>query len=715
MPETGNGQPQAQKPAAAGLQAKFAQGMALHQQGKLADAERIYRDVLQQQPSHPGALHLLGVIAFQTRHAERAVELIRKAIALDANLAAAHSNLAAVLLDLKRPDEALASCDTAIALEPDLATAYNNRGHALLDLKRPEEAMASCDKAIALKPDYAEAYSNRGSVLEILKRPMEALASYDKAIALKPNFALAHNNRGNALRALGLLPEALASFEQATAREPDFALAHRNRGEVLEELKRYDEAFSAYDKAFTLESNLIGAEGCRLNIKMQLCDWNNFDSECAHLISSVRNGNANSPPFTFLAITTSPADQLQVSKLWVAKEYPHSLYTPVWRGERYDRDRIRVAYLSADFRDHPMSHLLVGVFEKHDRKRFKPTAISFQSEESSELTTRLKSSFDQFIDAKHLSDIDVARLLRSLEIDIAVDLMGYTLHARTGIMAYRSAPIQVTYLGYPGTMGADYIDYLIADATVIPDSSKPYYTEKIVHLPNSYYPTSYQVRDFNRSIKGRAVTRTDAELPNDAFIYCCFNGHFKIALSMFDCWMRILRKVEGGVLWLLEGSPRAASNLRKEAATRGINPERLVFAKRLSLPDHLARHGLADLFLDTLPYNAHTTASDALWAGLPVLTQMGETFAGRVAASLLKAVDLPELITATPQAYENLAIELANSPEKFAAIRQKLANNRLTTPLFDTKLITRHIEAGYTAMYERYQAGLPPDHIYVPQ
>ena len=353
---------------------------------------------------------------------------------------------------------------------------------------------------------------------------------------------------------------------------------------------------------------------------------------------------------------------------------------------------------------------MAGVFENRDISKFEIFGFSFGPDDSSVMRQRLHNAVDKFVDVRNVSDSDVVTLARDLQIDIAIDLKGFTTDSRTGIFALRAAPIQVSYLGYPGTMGANYMDYIIADPTVIPASDQRYFSEKIVYLPNSY-----QANDSKREISDRIFTRVEAGLPETGFIFCCFNNNYKITPGVFDCWMRILKQVEGSVLWLVEDNASAAANLRKEAATRGVNPERLVFAKRISLPEHLARHRLADLFLDTLPYNAHTTASDALWAGLPVLTQIGETFAGRVAASLLTASGLPELIVPMPEAYEELAIELANNPAKLAAIKAKLANNRLTTPLFDTKLFTRHLETAYKAMSQRYQAELIPDHIYVSQ
>jgi len=666
---------QAHNRAGEGLQVKFKQGMALHQQGKLREAERLYEEVLQTHPTHFDALHLLGVIATQTRRTKRGVELITKAIGLNAKAAAAHSNLGNALTILKRPAEALASCDKAIALKPDFAEAHNNRGNALLDLMRPADALASYDKAIALKPDYAEAYNNRGAALRHLKRPADALTSYDKAIELKPNYAEAYKNRGNTLR----------------------------------DLKRYVDALASYDRAIALKSDLADVEGLRLHTKMHFCDWRNFDNECAHLISAVRNGRETTQPFPFLAIPSSSEDQLQCAKLYIARKYLPS-DQPVWQGERYNHERIRVAYLSADFRQHPVSFLMAGVFECHDKSRFDVTAISIAADDHSDMRRRVKASFEHFIDAESYSDDRIANLVKGLEIDILVDLMGFTIDSRTGIFTQRPAPIQINYLGYPGTMGAPYIDYIIADRIVIPDDQRRFYSEKIVFLPNSF-----QATDRKRRIADKIFTRAEMGLPQDGFVFCCFNSNYKITPHIFDIWMGILKAVDGSVLWLVAQSPIVADNLRKEAAARGVAAERLIFAPLMPLPEHQARLCLADLFLDTLPYNAGTTASDMLWAGLPVLTCVGDAFAGRMAASVLHATGLRELITTTLEDYERVAIELGTQPEKLAIIRRKLVENRLTTPLFDTGLFTKHIEAAYTAMHERYKAGLAPAHIFIPE
>jgi protein O-GlcNAc transferase len=762
----------------------FDQALALFRGGRLAEAKRIARRILANQPKHAQALHLLGAaLSQQGNHTEglrfidaamqiegqsasiynsrgnvlvalqrfgEAVASYDKAIALKSDYAEAFCNRGAALQELKRFDEALASYDKAIALKSNSAEAFCNRGLALQELKRFDEALASYDKAIALTPDYAEAFCSRGAALQRLKRFDEALASYDKAIALKSDFADAFCNRGAALQELKCLDEALASYDRAIALKPDVAEAFYSRGIVLQDLnrfdealasydkaialkpnyaeawlgrgnvftdlRRFDEAFAAYDQALNLKPDLKYAEGARLFAKMGVCDWAKIEAEILHFLSAVTDPKLVSLPFTLLAIPTSSADRLQAAKTFVADRVS---FPALWRGEIYSHDRIRIGYFSADFRDHPVAHLAAGLFKHHDKSRFEITAISFGPDDGSDLRSSIKSASENFVDVHRMPDRAVAELIRDREIDVIVDLMGLTQDCRFSVLSRRVAPIQANFLGYPGTMGADFMDYIIADPTIIPKEHFAFYSEQVVWLPDTYLPNAYRPNENKhplshneRHISQRVPTRAECNLPEAAFVFCCFNGSYKITPMIFDLWMRLLRTIPGSVLWLTKPNPTAEANLGKEAELRGVSRERIIFAPKLAeMSDHLARQRHADLFLDTLPYNAHTTASDALWAGLPVLTCLGDTFAGRVAASLLKAIDLPELITHSPEEYEALAIELALNQEKLQSIREKLARNRLTTPLFDTPLYTKHLEAAYEAMYYRYQAGLPPDHI----
>jgi protein O-GlcNAc transferase len=673
------------------------------------DAFNAYDKAVTFKPVLENAWLGLGNVFFSLGRRDEAFAAYDKTLSLKPDLEAGWVGRGNVFNDLKRHEEAVAAYDQALSLKADLEEAWLGRGNVFTNLKRYEEAFGAYDKALLLRPDLENAWLGRGNVLADLRRYDEALAAYDRALSLRPDLEKAWLGRGNVFFNLKRYEEAFAAYDQALVLKPDLAEAWFGRGNAFNDLKQYHESFNNYDSAFGLEPDLVGLEGMRLSSKMFVCDWRNFDEDREHLMVSVNNGKENVPPFAFLAISNSAEDQGKYARLWSAKSHPAS-NNPVWRGEIYRHRKIRVAYVSADFHQHATSYLMASMFECHDESKFEITAVSIGPDDNSEMRRRLCGSFDRFIDARTFSDDRIASEIRELEIDLLIDLKGFTQDARTGIFARRPAPVQVNYLGYPGTIGADYIDYLIADRIVIPREQQPYYTEKIVYLPDSY-----QVNDATRLISDNAVSREEMGLPETGFVFCCFNNNYKITPEVFECWMWILKRTEGSVLWLLEDNDRAAENLRREATARDVGAERLVFAKRLPLADHLGRHRLADLFLDTLPYNAHTTASDALWAGLPVLTQIGATFAGRVAASLLNAVDLPEMITQTREEYRNMAVELASRPDKLAAIRAKLERNRLTTPLFDTQLFTRHVETAYQAMYERYQEGLPADHILVAQ
>jgi protein O-GlcNAc transferase len=628
---------------------------------------------------------------------EAAVASYDQAIALKPNYAAAFYNSGNALQELRRIEDALASYNQAIALKPDYADAFNSRGVALADLEHYVEAVASYNRAIALKPNYAAAFYNRGNALQQLMRIEDALASYNQAIALKPDHADAFNSRGLALAGLEHYVEAVASYNQAIALKPNYADAFYNRGIALQELKQLDEALASHSQAVLLAPNHKFAFGGLVSSAMQLCDWTRWDELSGELRRRVTERKLCGSPIALLGYNDDAALHLTCAQNYALEcfnDIPQRLgLRPIWHN-----DKIRVAYLSSDFRGHPTAYLAAELFERHDRSHFEVIGVSFGPDDGSDMRARLEAGFDQFIDVRMQSDQDVARLINDLQIDIAVDLNGLTQHGRLGILAFRPAPIQVTYLGFPGTTGVNFIDYIIADAIVLPFDQQPYYTEHIVHLPDCY-----QVNDRKRMIASRTPTREKFSLPAQGIVFCCFNNNWKITPAIFDVWMRLLRKVAGSVLWLRCDSQHAEQNLCKEATARGIDPARLVFADPLPLSDHLARHCLADLFLDTLPCNAHTTASDALWAGLPVVTCRGKAFAGRVAASLLTAAGLPELLTDSLEEYEALALRLATDPLLRSGLRERLRKNRLECSLFDTDRFCRHIEAAYTTMWELWQ------------
>jgi predicted O-linked N-acetylglucosamine transferase (SPINDLY family) len=719
----------------------FQEGLSLHREGRLLQARNLYEQALEVRRRHFDATHMSGVIAHQLGDAVQARNLIGRAIDIDGGVAAAHCNLGNALFDLAQHTAALACYERAIALCASYAEAHNNRGNALRELGRHEEALAGYDDALSLKPGFADAHANRGNLLQDLGRHaaalasydralalnadcaaahrgrgvsldrlrnhVEAILSYDRALALQPEDADAHNARGNAFRSLGDLAAASAAYDRAIALAPVRADFRHNRGAVLDELGNFPKAIECFAEALRLDPGYPYLPGMLLYLKRRICDWRDDADSTLRLIDGIQKHARVASPFSAVVLTDSPAVQLEAARQWIGDRHPARPDLPSI-APHARRARIRIGYFSADFHDHATAYLMAELFETHDRTRFEVFGFSFGPCRDDAMGRRLRAAFDGFVDVRTLSDQEVALLARQMGIDIALDLKGFTTGNRVDIFAYRAAPVQVNYLGFPGTMGAGYMDYLIADRILIPEREIDHYSEKVVCLPHSY-----QVNDRRRPISDKIFSREELHLPSSGFVFCCFNNNYKINAATYDGWMRILARVGGSVLWLFEDNALAAVNLRKEAAIRGIDPSRLVFGQRLPLAEHLARHRAADLFLDTAPYNAHTTASDALWSGLPVLTLTGTTFAGRVTTSLLSALDLPELITATSQDYEALAVRLATHPEALAQLSEKLAANRLAKPLFDTPLFTRHLEDAFTQMHERRLQGLRPAPIIV--
>jgi protein O-GlcNAc transferase len=672
-----------------------------HRAGRLPEALRIYKRILKRSPDNVGCVYSLAMLYAQQNNYTAAADMFARAARIKPDLVDAHYNLAVALGMSGNYADAALAYEKVLKLDPRHANARNNYATALLHGGRPADALRQYDELIAQAPAAADAYINRGTARQALKRIDEALADYERAIALKPNFAEAHLNRGNALAELRRSDEALASYQKAIALQPDFADAYNNMANIYSNLGRYEEAVAAYDKGLALQPEDSEARSLRYSAKMQLCDWSNFDIERERLLAAIERGMVLNP-FVALAVSSSVEDHLRCAKKFSQLRFPAA--APLWRGEIYRHDRIRLAYVSGDFREHPIAYLTAGMFEHHDRSRFEVTAVSFGPEQERGIRQRLQGAFEHFIDVRTRSDEEIAALLREREIDIAVDLVGFLESARTNVFASRPAPIQVNYIGFPGTLGADYYHYVIADPTVLPPEHVASYSEKAAWLPHTYLPT-----DSTRAVAEVAPTRGELGLPEKGFVFCAFNLSYKINPAVFDIWMRLLREIEGSVLWLREYNAIASRNLRAEAERRGVAAERLVFAPRAPLAaDHLARQRQADLFLDTLPYNAHTTATEALWVGLPVLTCLGSSFAGRVAASVNRAVGMAELVTTSLADYEALALKIARDPALCAELKQKLARNRQILPLFDTALFTRHIETAYTTMWQAYQDGRPP-------
>jgi predicted O-linked N-acetylglucosamine transferase (SPINDLY family) len=689
-------------------EAWFNRGNALQELKRPEEAVSNYDQAISLKIEHAEVWTNRGNALMELEQINAAITSYDRAIAINPEYVKAWSNRGNALLVSEKKEEAVSNYDHAIALDPEYAEAWYNRGNALQELKRPEEAVSSYDKAIAIRAQHSEAWYNRGNALMNLKRWSAAVNSYDRAVAVNPEYVEAWSNRGNALMEFEHLDEAVSSYDRALAVKPEYAEAWFNRSNVLKDLKEWRAATESIVKAFSINPDIDYLTGSYLHLLMTICDWTSFDDLLNRMVTKIENDERAATPFPALGLIDSLSIIKQATASYVAGRYS-SLSGLQGLVKRQKNEKIRIGYYSADYHDHATMRLMAELFEKHDRSKFEIIAFSFGPDPVDDvMRKRAVSAFDRFIDVRTKSDKEVAGLSRELEIDIAVDLKGFTKDARTGIFSYRAAPIQVNYLGYPATMCTEFIDYLIADPVLVPVEYQQFYTEKIVYLPNSY-----QVNDAKRESADKVFTREELGLPKTGFVFCCFNNNYKITPLTFDCWMRLLERVGGSVLWLLEDNPQVSKNLRTEAERRGVDADRLVFASRIPLLEHLARHRSADLFLDTLPYNAHTTASDALWAGLPVLTCIGESFAGRVAASLLNAVQLPELITYSQLEYEALAIDLATDPKKISRIRRKLEKNRMTAPLFDSDLFTKHIEAAYMEMYERYQLDLPADHIYV--
>jgi predicted O-linked N-acetylglucosamine transferase (SPINDLY family) len=673
----------------------------------LVNAKVLLLKILDIEPDNFDALNIIGVINGKENKHTEAINFFKKAqkIRPDNNLV--NFNLGKALSETGNDLDAIKYYKIAIRLDKSHLGSWLNFGKSLHQLEKYDEAISYYDQAIKLKPDYLEAHYNKANTLKTLKRYDEAIIHYSQAIKLKPDYFNAYIERGVLFELVNLKDEALFDYDQAIKLKPDSALPYNNKGNVLRTQSHYDQAIFNYYKALKLKPDYPYIFGMILHMKMFLCNWQNFKVEVENLLLQIYENKKSSYCFPILSLIDSPLIHRKTSEIWMNNNCSFNfLLGPILKSKR--RKKIRIGYYSEDFREHPVAHLIIELFELHNKDQFELFGFYFGPPDSSKMHKRVSSAFNQFIDVRLKSDKDIALMSREIGIDIAVDLGGFTGLSRPGIFSYRAAPIQVNYLGYPGTMGAKYIDYIIADPTLIPIESEQYYSEKIVHLPNTYQPN-----DRNRLIAEKVFTKDELDLPKDSFVFCCFNSSFKITPDTFDGWMRILKAVKNSVLWLLEDNPITTLNLRKEAQVRGIDSSRLIFAKRMFPSEHLARHQAADLFLDTLPYNAHTTASDALWVGLPVLTCMGKSFASRVAASLLNAIELPELITTTQEQYEAKAIELATNPEKLKAIKYKLERNRFTTALFDTPRFTKHIQAAYKQMYERYQADLQPNNIYI--
>ncbi|MDB9975107.1 tetratricopeptide repeat protein [Candidatus Thioglobus sp.] len=665
-----------------------------------------YKKALVINPEYVESQYSLGNIFQELGQFESAIKCYEKVLVIKPNFAEMHNNLGVVFQKAGKLNAALERFQKALVIKPDFAEAHNNLGNVFKELQQDDAAIQSYKKALVINPEYVESQYSLGNIFQELGQFESAIKCYEKVLVIKPNFAEAYNNLGNAFNKLLQKDEAIKFYEKAIVIKSDYAGAYVNLASTLKDLKRLEEALVIYESEIIQNSDLDFILGELLHTRMHLCIWDDLPNKLNELRKKINNSEKVLNPFVLLALIDDPELQRRQAEIYAIDL--SSINNKLPRVNCYSRHKkIRIGYFSADFRDHPVAYLTAELYELHDRSKFEIYAFSFGPDTKDKMNLRIQTGVDYFHDVYNKSDKDIAMLSRSIEIDIAIDLGGYTADSRSGIFAMSPAPIQVSYIGYLGTLGVNYYDYIIADQTIIPEKNQKYYSEKIAYLP------SYQVNDSKEEIPDTIFTRSDLGLPEVGFVFCCFNNTFKITPTTFDSWSRILLEAEGSVLLIYADNDTAKINLTKEIVARGIHSERLIFGERLSKLEYMARYKAADLFLDTHPYNAGTTASDALRMGLPVLTCLGNSFASRMAASLLKAVNLPELVKVTQEEYETCAIELACDPEKFKIIKNKLVDNLPKAALYDTPLFTRRLESVYNEMYERHHDGLEPDHIYV--
>jgi protein O-GlcNAc transferase len=709
------------------------QALAAHRRGAITEAAPLYRRVLEIAPTNNVACTNLAAIATQAGDFDEAETMFRRAVELKPDAAEAHYNLGFILQERGKLDAAIEVYRRALALRPDMPQACTNLGVALQHQGKLDDAVAAFRQAIAGNPNHADAYFNLGAVLRLQDHVDEAAAAYRRVIELDPSHASARNNLALILseagelsaaqvlqrQAVGLWPDyaeghnnlgallldqsrpqqALDALRVAVKLKPDYPEAYLNMGNALRELGSLAEAIDAYRRAIELRPTYAEALAQLVYHRARACDWSDAGAE-GTLLSAVRQNAARIPPFMLIPTAATAADQLICARKWV--EHFAVPEQQVFQHHAAPRaGPLRIGYLSSDFHDHATAYLIAELIERHERERFEIHGYSYGPDPNGAMRTRLVSAFDRFTDIDALPHRDAAARIRADDIDILVDLKGHTHRARPKILAFRPAPVQVNYLGFPGTMGAPFIDYIVADDFIVPRDRRTPYAEKLAYLPDCYQPN-----DTRREIAA-APGRAACGLPAQGFVFCAFNNSFKITPAFFAVWMRLLHQVPGSVLWLLESNALVRRNLTAAAAAAGVDPGRLMFAPMLPHGQHLARHRHADLFLDTLPCNAHTTASDALWAGLPVLTCAGETFAGRVAGSIVRAAGLAEMVTNSPRDYEALALELARDPARLAAIRSRLCAGRKNLPLFDMAKRTRDLEALYARMAETWRSGQP--------
>jgi predicted O-linked N-acetylglucosamine transferase (SPINDLY family) len=666
-------------------------------------------DLLEQvvliKPDFADAYNNIGICLEKLNDLEGAIKNYNLAINNKPNFAEAHNNIGVVFQKLRNFDQAILQYKKAISYKNLYLEAYINLANLFKEIKQFEEAIKNYDLAINLNPKLAEVYNNKGNALKEIRNFEEAIKNYDLAINLNPKLAEVYNNKGNALKEIRNFEEAIKNYNLAINLNPNFAEAYFNVATALQDIKNFEKAVLYFEKALLLDEEIPFCKGYLLHAKMLCCNWSGLNELYNEIYNDVEKNRYSATPFGYQAICDDESNLQKCAQLYSSKRFPE-IKNNLFSKKISKNKKIKIGYLCGEFREQATSILMTEVWEKHNKEDFEIIAFDSGWDDKSLRRNRIINAFDKFIDISKVSDLDAAKIIYKEQIDILINLNGFFGTGRPVVFSYRPAGVQVNYLGFPGTIGSKYIDYILCDQTVVPLESKKFYNEKIIYLPDSY-----QANDTKRNISGKKFLREELSLPKESFVFCCFNNNYKITPNMFDVWARLLKKIDNSVLWLIEGNSEATENLKKEAKIRNIDTSRLIFAKRMKLEDHLARHKNADLFLDTLPYNAHTTASDSLWAGLPVLTCLGKAFPGRVAASLLRSLDLSELITYSENEYIAKAEELAQSPEKLRLIKNKLAKNKFSQPLFNTELFCTSLERAFKIIFEKYSLELGTEDI----
>ena len=710
----------------------------LMQQKQYQEAQKILLNMLRHHAMQPWLHYALGNCDLEQANFEQAITHFKTAIRIDPVFGDAHYNCGnaykalgdaaqallcfqkafdcnpkdveacinqgVCLVSMKKHGEALSCFERALELDPNNVGAMNNLGGALNELGRHHEALVHIGKAIEIQPRYAPAHFNLGNIHLAKQKPLLAKQCFETCVHMAPNEPSHHHNLGIAFRALGEAEQALRCYENALQLNPQYVDAHYNKGNAMMDLKRYPEAVQAYRTAVDMHGAYDFLAGTICHADMHMCLWTQWQTQVFEILNSVRRGEAACAPFALLALTDDGELQLKAAKIWREKYIPESEPGTILRPVRADK-KIRIGYFSADFWAHATAHLMVEMIELHDKSAFEILAFSYGSQNADTMRSRLERGFDEFIDAHALTNEELVELARSKQLDIAIDLKGYTLNSRLGIFAKRVAPLQISYLGYPGTLADPSMDYLVADPQIVPREYVGFYAEKILWMPDTY-----QVNQKFNPLPEPSPDREQFGLPRDLFVFAAFNNNYKITPIWFDVWMRILRRVPNSVLWVLEDNEWVKNNLLNETRRRGVDAHRIHFAPRLPREQHLQRQRCADLFLDTFPCNAHTTASDALRYGLPLLTCRGEGFASRVAYSLLCAVGLPELATDSAQGYENMAVDLASNDEKLKAIKMKLSDALMNSKLFDTQNFVQNFELALKDLHSKKSTLSPMTH-----